>query len=118
MDERESGHRHFSSLGRRPFVILCALLIVLGLVAFALSRFNLSEVSHALLTVSPGWLILALALMATSLVFRGISWHETLRAALPQEQIGWGTVVRATMIGVLASALLPGRLGEPSRILV
>jgi len=118
MDKQAGSRQHFTLPGRRSLAVLGALIIVCGLVAFALSRFNLHDVSHALASVSPGWLVLALILMATSLFFRGISWHETLRAALPQERVGWGTVIRATMIGVLASAILPGRLGEPSRILV
>jgi phosphatidylinositol alpha-mannosyltransferase len=60
----------------------------------------------------------ALVLMALSLVVRSVSWHETLRAALPETVIRWPPVVRATMIGVMASALFPGRIGEPSRVLV
>jgi uncharacterized membrane protein YbhN (UPF0104 family) len=38
-----------------------------------------------------------------------------LRAALPQERVRASPVVRATMIGVLGSALVPGRVGEPAR---
>jgi phosphatidylinositol alpha-mannosyltransferase len=56
--------------------------------------------------------------MAMSLVFRSISWLLVLRAALPDRRIGWGPVTRATMIGVMASAVFPGRIGEPSRVIV
>ncbi len=56
--------------------------------------------------------------MAASLVLRSISWHQVLRAALPDTPLPWGPVVRATMIGVMASAVLPGRIGEPSRVIV
>jgi phosphatidylinositol alpha-mannosyltransferase len=41
-----------------------------------------------------------------------------LRAALPDTEIGWAPVIRATMIGVMASAVFPGRIGEPTRMLV
>ena len=47
---------------------------------------------------------------------RSISWHQTLRAALPDTPIRWSAVVRATMIGVMGSAIVPGRLGEPARV--
>jgi phosphatidylinositol alpha-mannosyltransferase len=95
-----------------------ALLIVAGLLVFALSRLGLHRIGHALITASPGWVALALALMALSLLMRAVSWHETLRAALPATPIGWPSVVRSTMIGVMASAVLPGRIGEPARMLV
>jgi phosphatidylinositol alpha-mannosyltransferase len=56
--------------------------------------------------------------MGLSLVLRSVSWHQTLRAALPDTPIPWGPVVRATMIGVMASAVFPGRIGEPTRVVV
>jgi phosphatidylinositol alpha-mannosyltransferase len=95
-----------------------AMLIVAALLAFALSRLGLHRIGHALITATPGWVALALVLMGLSLLMRAASWHETLRAALPGTPIAWAPVVRATMIGVMASAVLPGRVGEPARILV
>ncbi len=93
-------------------------LLVIGLVVFALERLDLHKVGHALVTATPGWILLALTLMAFSLVLRSISWHQTLRAALPETPIPWLPVVRATMIGVMASAVFPGRIGEPTRVVV
>jgi phosphatidyl-myo-inositol alpha-mannosyltransferase len=52
------------------------------------------------------------------MLMRSVSWHETLRAALPDTPMPWGPVIRALMIGVMASALVPARIGEPSRVLV
>jgi phosphatidylinositol alpha-mannosyltransferase len=92
--------------------------LVAGVLAFAITRLNFARIGHALITATPGWIVLALALMASSLVLRSVSWQQTLRAALPDRAIRWGPVVRALMIGVMASALLPGRIGEPSRVLV
>ena len=97
--------------------ILAAILLA-GLVVFALSRLQWSHIGHALITATPGWVALALVLMALSLLLRSASWHETLCAALPATSIGWAPVARATMIGVMASALFPGRIGEPTRVLV
>jgi phosphatidyl-myo-inositol alpha-mannosyltransferase len=98
--------------------LLVAALVVAGLLLFALSRLNLHRIGHALLTASPGWIALALVLMALSLVLRSISWQQTLRAALPATPISWPAVLRATMIGVMGSAVFPGRVGEPTRVLV
>jgi phosphatidylinositol alpha-mannosyltransferase len=89
-----------------------------GLVAFALSRLNLSRAGHALITASPGWIALSLLLMASSLVLRSVSWQQVLTAALPERTIPWPPVVRALMIGVMASAVFPGRIGEPTRVVV
>ncbi len=102
---------------RRVGIVLLALLLA-GLVAFALTRLNLSHVGHALINADPAWIVLAVALMALSLVLRSVSWYETLRAALPETVINWFAVVRATMIGVMTSAVFPGRLGEPMRVVV
>lgn len=105
-----------TAVGRIGIVLV--VLLLAGLVLYALSRLNLAHVGHALITASPGWIALAFALMALSLLLRAVSWHEALRAALPDTRIGWIVVIRATMIGVMASAVFPGRIGEPTRILV
>jgi phosphatidyl-myo-inositol alpha-mannosyltransferase len=104
--------------GRRHVGAFLAAVLVVGLVVFAISRLGVHRISHALITATPGWVALGLVLMALSLLLRSVSWHETLRAALPETPIGWAPVVRATMIGVMASAVFPGRIGEPSRVLV
>jgi len=101
---------------RGPGIVL--VVVLAGLVAFGVSRLDLHRIGHALITATPGWILLALLLMAASLLLRSISWHETLRAALPETRIGWPPVIRATMIGVMASALFPGRIGEPTRVIV
>jgi phosphatidyl-myo-inositol alpha-mannosyltransferase len=102
----------------RRWLIVLAVLLSAGVVAFALSRLNLPRVGHALITASPGWIALALALMASSLVMRSISWLAVLRAALPGTAMPWAPVARATMIGVMGSAVFPGRIGEAARVLV
>jgi phosphatidyl-myo-inositol alpha-mannosyltransferase len=102
---------------RRAGLAVAAVLLA-AVLAFALSRLNLPHVAHALVSASPGWLVLALVLMMLSLLARAASWHATLRAALPDARVAWASVARATMIGVMASAVFPGRVGEPTRILV
>ena len=105
-------------VGVRRGAVVLAMILVAGLVVFALSRLDLQRVGHALITATPGWIALALLLMALAMFLRSVSWHQTLRAGLPETRIPWPPVVRATMIGVMASAVFPGRIGEPTRALV
>ena len=100
-------------------VLLVALVLVLAaLLAFAVSRLNLPHIANALISASPGWIVAAFALMMLSLLLRALSWRAVLRAALPRTPIPLAPVARATMIGVMASAVLPGRIGEPTRVIV
>ena len=55
--------------------------------------------------------------MALSLFFRAASWYWIVGAALPNRPVRRRDVTSATMIGVLMSATLPARLGEPARAL-
>jgi phosphatidylinositol alpha-mannosyltransferase len=107
--------RRFGRLGRRLVALPVVALVVAGVVVFALSRLDLHRIGHDLVTASPGWVALSMLLMALSLVLRSVSWQQTLRAALPSARIAWPPVVRATMIGVMGSAVFPGRAGEPTR---
>jgi phosphatidyl-myo-inositol alpha-mannosyltransferase len=53
------------------------------------------------------------------MLIRAGAWHSVLRAALPRGvRVRRRDAARATMIGVLMSATLPARLGEPSRALI
>jgi phosphatidyl-myo-inositol alpha-mannosyltransferase len=105
-------------LGHRRAGVVVAAVLLAGLLAFALSRLGLHRIGHALVTAKPGWVALAFALMAGSLVLRSISWYEVLRAALPDTHVPWASVARATMIGVMGSAVVPGRVGEAARVVV
>jgi phosphatidyl-myo-inositol alpha-mannosyltransferase len=91
--------------------------VAAGLVALALSRIGLDRLAHALAGVQPSWLVVACALMVGALLLRGLSWLAVLRAALPGT-VPVAPVLRATMIGVVASAALPARAGEPARAVV
>ena len=56
--------------------------------------------------------------MCASMLVRAEAWHAVLRAALPGSRVRRRDTARATMIGVLMSATLPARVGEPSRALI
>jgi phosphatidylinositol alpha-mannosyltransferase len=108
------------SPGRRRLSLpaVLAALVALGLGAVAISRLHLHVVLRALVGVHLGWLAGALALMMLSLVARASSWLVVLRAALPGTGVLAAVVLRATMIGVMVSAVFPGRLGEVARAMV
>ena len=89
--------------------------VLAGLIALALSGVGLAGIGRSLSHVHPWWLAAALALNGLSMFLRAVSWQAVLRAALPDLRLRWPVVVRATMIGVLVSALIPGRFGEPAR---
>jgi phosphatidyl-myo-inositol alpha-mannosyltransferase len=89
-----------------------------GLAALALRRIGLESIGRALLAATPVWVLVAFALMCASMLLRAEAWHAILRAALPGTRVRRRDATRGTMIGVLMSATLPARLGEPSRALI
>jgi uncharacterized protein (TIRG00374 family) len=63
------------------------------------------------------WIILAFALNVVSTLFRALSWRLTVGQALPPEhQPRLDHVLSAFGVGLLANAIVPGRLGELARV--
>ena len=75
-------------------------------------------IGQALLASSPSGCWSRSALMCASMCLRAVSWHAILRAALPDALPRFADAMQGTSIGVLMSATLPARLGEPSRALI
>jgi len=88
-----------------------------GLTLLAAKKIGVHNVVDSIVRSNLTWVLVACALMATSLFFRAASWYWIARAALPNRPIRRRDVTSATMIGVLMSATLPARLGEPARAL-
>src|SRR3954470_6617884 len=84
----------------------------------AVEHIGLNRIGDALVRSSPAWVLVGLALMCASMLLRAVSWHAILKAALPDAHPRIADAVQGTTIGVLMSATLPARLGEPSRALV
>jgi phosphatidyl-myo-inositol alpha-mannosyltransferase len=112
-----TGPRRLARLARRGLVG-AGVVGGLGLAALALQRIGLEPVARAMLAATPIWVLVAFALMCASMLLRAEAWHAILRAALPGVRVGRRDTARGTMIGVLMSATLPARLGEPSRALI
>jgi phosphatidylinositol alpha-mannosyltransferase len=92
-------------------------LLGVGLTALAAQRIGVDKVVESIVRSDGTWVLLASALMALSLFFRAASWYWIVGAALPNRPVRRRDVTSATMIGVLMSATLPARLGEPARAL-
>ncbi|MEJ7824643.1 MAG: flippase-like domain-containing protein [Solirubrobacteraceae bacterium] len=112
-----AGPRPAARLLRRVAVGVAALLAV-GLAAFGLRRIGVERIGDALLTATPTWVLVALGLMCCSMAIRAVAWHAILRAALPCARVRLVDALQGTFIGVLMSATLPARLGEPARAFV
>lgn len=92
-------------------------LLGVGLTLLAARKIGVENVVESIVRSNLTWVLIACALMASSLFFRAASWYWIARAALPNRPIRRRDVTSATMIGVLMSATLPARLGEPARAL-
>jgi phosphatidylinositol alpha-mannosyltransferase len=84
----------------------------------ALDRIGMRPIAQALVDSQPVWVLVGLALMCVSMLARAVAWHAILRAALPDALPRLIDSIQGTTIGVLMSATLPARLGEPSRALI
>jgi uncharacterized membrane protein YbhN (UPF0104 family) len=63
------------------------------------------------------WIVLALLLNVVSTLFRALSWRMTIGQALPAEhQPKLVHVLSSFGVGLLANAIVPGRLGELARV--
>ena len=92
--------------------------IGVGLTAIAANRIGLDSVARNIVRSDATWVLVATALMMASLFLRAVSWTAIARSALPRSPVRNRDVTSATMIGVLMSATLPARLGEPARAMV
>jgi phosphatidylinositol alpha-mannosyltransferase len=92
----------------------------LGLILTALAarRIGVDSVAANIIDSDLKWLLIAFGLMVAAMFARAASWVAIARAALPGRQVRRRDVTSATMIGVLMSATLPARLGEPARAMV
>jgi phosphatidylinositol alpha-mannosyltransferase len=102
----------------RRLALALAALAALGGAALALQRVGVEEILGALLDSSPAWVLAGLGIMCVSMAVRAVAWHAILKAALPHGRVRLRDAMQGTFIGVLMSATLPARLGEPSRALV
>jgi phosphatidyl-myo-inositol alpha-mannosyltransferase len=111
-----------TSRRRRGFArkagVAVAGILGLGLTALAARRIGVDQVATNIIRSDMTWVLVALGLMIAAMFMRAASWVAISRAALPGRPVRRRDVTSATMIGVLMSATLPARLGEPARAMV
>ena len=113
-----SSRRPRAPLPARPVVLSVVIVGGVALAALALTRLNLSRSVHALTNLRLDFVGVTFAVLAVSLVARAECWYVILRGAPVTGRVTRLVSARATMIGVMVSATLPGRLGEPTRVFV
>ncbi len=98
--------------------LLAASLAGAVLAALALQRVGIARVAASLVASKPGLVAAGLGLMCAAMFVRALSWHAILLAAPTWRRAKRRDAMQGTFIGVLMSATLPARLGEPSRALI
>ena len=93
-------------------------LVGLALAYLALQKIGVTNVAASLVASSPGLVAAGVGVMCASMFVRGLAWHAILKAAPTWRTARRRDALQGTFIGVLMSATLPARLGEPSRALI
>ena len=75
-------------------------------------------VARAFDVVNWAWIVFAIGLNLASVLVRSLAWRLTIDQALDPPQPRFGHVFSAFSIGLLANAVLPGRIGELARVAV
>jgi phosphatidylinositol alpha-mannosyltransferase len=118
LEPKPVGKRRPLVTAARRIAVLAFTVGVLYLVWQALQKIGIQNIAHAVATSSPSYVLLGLAIMCSAMAMRAVSWLAILRAALPKAAVRLADAMQGTFIGVLMSATLPARLGEPARALV
>ncbi len=101
--------------GPRALIALAAL--VLAFVVIWWRGPDWGSVFDAFKVVIWSWIVLAFLLNVVSTLFRALSWRLTVGQALPPEhQPKLVHVLSSFGVGLLANAVVPGRLGELARV--
>ena len=77
-----------------------------------------SEFKDAFTTVDWKWVAAAVGLNLLSVVARSAAWDTVIHCAMPPPHPRFGLVFSAFSVGLLANAVLPGRVGELARVAV
>jgi uncharacterized protein (TIRG00374 family) len=77
-----------------------------------------SAVGDAFSAVRWVWVIVAIGINLASIVFRSIAWKIVIDEAMPEPRPGYPLTFSAFCVGLLANAVLPGRIGELARVAV
>jgi phosphatidylinositol alpha-mannosyltransferase len=95
-----------------------AAIVGIGLTFMAARRVGVDQVLGSIVRSDVSWVLIATGLMMSSMFLRASAWFSIAKSAMPAARLRRRDVASATMVGVLMSATLPARLGEPARAMV
>jgi glycosyltransferase 2 family protein len=75
-------------------------------------------VGDAFTSVYWRWVVAAIGLNLLSVLVRALAWRTVIDQAMPRPRPGFPLVFSAFSVGLLANAVLPGRIGELARVAV
>jgi uncharacterized membrane protein YbhN (UPF0104 family) len=104
------------SLWARAALGLPVLAVVVALLWWRGPDWNV--VYHAFDLVNWAWIAFALGLNLVSVLARALAWRLTIDQALQPPLPGFDKVFSSFSVGLLANAVLPGRIGELARVAV
>jgi uncharacterized membrane protein YbhN (UPF0104 family) len=76
------------------------------------------DVADAFTAVRWRWVLAAIGLNLLSVVARSLSWRVVIVQAMPPPRPRYSLIFSAFCVGLLANAVLPGRIGELARVAV
>ncbi len=105
---------------RSPWIRFGLMLVAGAAVAVAILWRGPSwtAVSDAFTAVSWRWVVAAIGINLLSVIARSMAWRIVINQALPPPTPGYRAVFAAFSVGLLANAVLPGRIGELARVAV
>lgn len=108
------------TLARSPWLRAAVLAVLVGaaVVLVAWRGPDLGLVRSAFTAVRWDWVLLALGLNLLSVGVRTLAWRTVIRQAMPPPHPRLRAIFSAFSIGLLANAVLPGRIGELARVAV
>jgi len=99
----------------RSLAVWIAGATAIGLSAVIVHRIGWWAIGAAIADFDLTWVLVTMAFTVASALARAVAWKAIADAALPECQVRHRDVMTASMIGILMSATLPARLGEPAR---
>jgi glycosyltransferase 2 family protein len=105
---------------RSPWIRIGVIVAIAALVAVLLwwRGPDWNAIPDAFQAVRWEWVAAAIALNLLSIVARSIAWQIVINQAMPPPRPRFQLVFSAFCVGLLANAVLPGRIGEFARVAV
>jgi uncharacterized protein (TIRG00374 family) len=98
-------------------LLVLAVLVGVGLLLW-LQGPDWGTVGHAFTKVRWEWVVVAIGINLASIIARSVAWKLVIDEAMPEPRPSYGLTFSAFCVGLLANAVLPGRIGELARVAV